>query len=291
MVGYGRRPFHSDFFPVRYKRKREKCRAEARFSVECWHNGGMADEGETPTNENEGAFRQTRWSLVARAASGDETISRAALEEVCQDYWYPLYAFARRKGIYPADAEDLVQGFFHSLLEDGLLANANQSRGRLRTFLIAVFSHQLTDEARRRNARKRGGDAKIVSLDRAWAEGRFAVEPVDEAPDAGRAHDRRWALLMLEGTMARLTRERADAGRASEVQELAAFLSFEGGGQGSYESAARELGWTVNATRVAVFRLRRRFRELLLTAIADTLEDPSSEAIDAEIRELIAALG
>ena len=247
-------------------------------------------QAEALVGDNPGAFRQTRWSLVARASSRDSQVSRAALEQICQDYWYPLYAFARRKGIYPADAEDLVQGFFHRLLEGGLLDNADQSRGKLRTFLITIFSNQLTDEARRRNAQKRGGNREVVSLDRTWAEDRLAIEPADETPDAGSAHDRRWALLLLESTMSKLKRQREEAGHAAELQVLEPFLSFESGGRGSYEAAAQELGSTVNATRVAVYRLRRRFRELLLQAIADTLEDPNPEAIDAEMHELIAAL-
>ncbi len=213
------------------------------------------------------------------------------MEEICRAYWYPLYAHARRIGFSTSDAEDLVQGFFMHIVEDGALATADPARGRLRTFFMAVVRNQAMDELRRRGAKKRGGDKLHVSLDPAWAENRLGVEleAVDqENPE--RAHDRRWALLILERVIAVLEGERSDANRSKEWRILSPFLNFSTGGKGSYESASEKLGWTVNATRVAVFRLRRRFRDLLTEAVADTLEEATPELIDAEIRELLVAL-
>jgi len=237
-------------------------------------------------NANRGSFRPTRWSLVARAVSADPEMARAALDEVCRDYWYPLYAFARRTGIYPDDAEDLVQGFFLHLIKEGALATADPNRGRLRTFLITVFRHHMTNEMRKRTAQKRGGGQTVISLDVEWAENRFANEPADDAPDAAGVHDRRWALLLIDKALAALAAERDPA----QFESLSPFLDFASGGRASYSETAAKLGWTVNATRVAVFRLRRQFRELLLGIVADTLEEPGEEAVEAELRELMTAL-
>ncbi len=239
------------------------------------------------------AFLQTRWSLVARAARGDEDAeARAAMEEICRDYWYPIYAFARREGVHPTDAEDLVQGFFLGIIGDNKLATADPDRGKLRTYLIRIFRNHMADEMRKKNALKRGGGQKIISIDIEWAEERLDVESADssEKTDAERSHDRRWALLLLERTLEALEEERETAGHGEEMRVLAPFLRFDTGGQASYEKASGALGWTVNATRVSVFRLRRRFRELLLSSIADTLDTPSADAVEDELRELMAAL-
>ena len=236
---------------------------------------------------NPGSFQPTRWSLVARAASSDPEMARAALDEVCRDYWYPLYAFARRAGIYTADAEDLVQGFFLKLVKEGVLTTASPDRGRLRTFLLTVFRNHMTNVVRHDRAQKRGGKHTVVSLDISWAENRFANEPADDAvPDAANIHDRRWALLMIDKALAAL----ADKRDPRQFETLSAFLDFSTGGRASYEEAAAALDWTVNATRVAVFRLRKQFRQTLLDAVAQTLEDPSEEAVEAEIRQLMEAL-
>ncbi len=240
------------------------------------------------------AFPQTRWSLVARALSGESAApgnSRTAMEEICEAYWYPLYAFARKTGLRSTDAEDLVQGFFLRVLEDGALATADRSRGRLRTYFLKVFRNQMTDEVRRRGAKKRGGGHPHLSLDATWAEDRYGLEPeADDSLDPRRAHDRRWALLMLERVLTALETEQSSACGGNEWALLSPFLKFSTGGKASYNAAAGELGWTVNATRVKVFRLRRRFRALLIEAVADTLEEATPDAIEAEIRELMEAL-
>ena len=177
------------------------------------------------------------------------------------------------------------------VIEGNALATADPARGRLRTYLLAVFQNQAADECRKRTAKKRGGGIQHLPLDHSWAEHRLSIET--DAPDAlepQRALDRRWALLMLERVLHSLEAERSSSGCEGEWGILSPFLDFSTGGNASYKRAAESLGLTVNATRVKVFRLRRRFRELLMETVADTLEDPTAESVCDEIRELLVAL-
>jgi RNA polymerase sigma factor (sigma-70 family) len=211
------------------------------------------------------------------------------MAEMCNDYWPPLYAFARRLGRSPHDAEDLTQSFFAALIEKNTLSTAEQSRGKLRTFLLAAFQHHIADAARREHALKRGGRAEVLSLDYAAAEEWFACEPAErETPET--LYHRRWAMLLLEGALDALEAERAAAGQAATMQVLRPFLSLTVSGAATYEEAAKQLGWTLNAARVAVFRLRARYRELLLDLVAATLDDENSSTVEAEMRELLVAL-
>lgn len=235
------------------------------------------------------AFRTTRWSRVARAASPAQPHGPTALAEMCQDYWPPLYAFARRLGRSPPDAEDLTQGFFAALIEKNTLAAAEPSRGKLRTFLLAAFQHHIADMAKREHALKRGGAAETLSIDAAEAEEWFACEPAErETPET--LYHRRWAMLLLERALDQLETERAAAGQGAEVAVLRTFLSLTVSGAATYDEAATKLGWTLNATRVAVFRLRARYRELLLNLVAATLDDENPSTVEDEMRELLAAL-
>ena len=235
------------------------------------------------------AFRTTRWSRVARAAAPAHPGAPAALAEMCHDYWPPLYAFARRMGRSPQDAEDLTQGFFAALIEKNTLAAAEQARGKLRTFLLAAFQHHIADVAKREHALKRGGGVETLSIDAAETEEWFACEPAErETPET--LYHRRWAMLLLERALDQLEAERAAAGHGAEVAVLRPFLSLTVSGAATYEEAAKQLGWTTNATRVAVFRLRARYRELLLDLVAATLDDENPSTVEAEMRELLAAL-
>lgn len=234
------------------------------------------------------AFRTTRWSMVARAAAPAHPHGHTALAEMCHDYWPPLYAFARRLGRSPHDAEDLTQSFFAALIEKNTLAAAEQSRGKLRTFLLAAFQYHIADVAKREHALKRGGGAETLSIDAAEAEEWFGCEPAErETPET--LYHRRWAMLMLERALDQLEVERAAAGHGAEVAVLRPFLSLTVSGS-TYEETARQLGWTLNAVRVAVFRLRARYRELLLDLVAATLDDENPSTVEAEMRELLAAL-
>lgn len=235
------------------------------------------------------AFHTTRWSVVARAAEPAHPQARTALADLCGDYWPPLYAFARRIGHTPQDAEDFTQGFFAFLIEKNTLAAAEPSRGKLRTFLLAAFRHHIADAEKREHALKRGGGAQTVNLDRASEEQGHACEPSErETPET--LYHRRWAMLLLERALDLLEAGRATAGHGAEMEVLRPFLSLTVSGAMTYAEAAVRLGWTVNAVRVAVFRLRARYRELLLDLVAATLHDETPAAVDGEMRELLAAL-
>ncbi len=237
--------------------------------------------GEAPPSPR---FVPTRWSLVAAAASRDER-SGAALEELCGAYWYPLYAFARRRGASPADAEDLVQSFFARLLEKEWIADADRERGRFRTFLLTAFRHHASHVREHARASKRGGGVAPLSLDD--AEARYGLEPAGGlAPEA--LFERRYALTLLERAWERVARRyrSGDARKAERFEVLRPRV--EGEAEGTYRDAADRLGLTETAVKVAVYRLRGHLREALRTEVADTLEDPRE--VDDEIRRLMAAL-
>ncbi len=212
-----------------------------------------------------------------------------ALADMCHDYWPPLYAFARRLGRSPHDAEDLTQSFFAALIEKNTLAAAEQTHGKLRTFLLAAFQHHIADAAKREHALKRGGGAETLSIDAVDAEEWFACKPAErETPET--LYHRRWAMMMLERALDQLEAERTVAGHGAEVAVLRPFLSLTVSGAATYEEVAKQLGWTPNAARVAVYRLRARYRELLLDLVAATLDDENPSTVEAEMRGLLTAL-
>ncbi len=242
-----------------------------------------------PTPADRGAFPATRWSLVSsvRARQGDEPQAARALEHLCGIYWYPLYAFARRQGLSTEDAQDATQGFFERLIDKQTLHAADRERGRMRTFLLAAFGHFLADERDRRNAWRRGGRAEIVPLD---AGERYEVEAEHELTPE-RHFNRQWALAVLQQALVTLQKERSLAGREREMTELYGFLDASvSGAETSYENAAAALGWSVNTTRVAVHRLRLRYRQLLKDQIAATLEKEDPAMVREEMQALLAAL-
>ena len=236
-----------------------------------------------------GAFPVTRWSLVSsvRARDGDEMQSARALEHLCGVYWYPLYAFARRQGLGTEDAQDATQGFFERLIDKQTFRAADRERGKLRTFLLAAFGHFLADERDRRNAWRRGGRVEIVPLD---AGDRYDAE-ADHVLTPERHFNRQWALAVIQQALDTLENERVLAGREREWTVLRGFLDASGtGGETTYEDAAAALEWSVNATRVAVHRLRLRYRQLLQEQIAATLENEDPAAVRDEMQALLAAL-
>lgn len=224
------------------------------------------------------AFPVTRWSLVdlAAAPDGDE-----ALDRLCRSYWYPLYAFARRSGQKPADAEDLTQGFFGMLLAKGWLADAEQEKGRLRTFLLTAFRRYMANEWRREQALRRGGDLERVSLQSLDGEERYTS--AKEGVLAETLFDRQWALTLMERTLDALQQEYVGTGRAEHFEVLKEALMFE---QGTvhYGSLARRLGIGETAVRVAVHRLRKRFREQFRAEVAATLEN--DDDLESELQYL-----
>ncbi len=229
-------------------------------------------------------FATTRWSIIAAACHGPTIEADAALEALCRAYWYPLYAYVRRSGHAPADAQDLTQAFFARLLEKSWLRDALPERGRFRGFLLMALKRFLAKEWRRDAARKRGGGLAFVPLDASEAESRYAVEP-SLSPDA--MFERRWALTVLDRALAELAIEYAAADRASEFALLKGHL-VAARGEIDYDATAAGLGLGPGAARVAVHRLRKRFRETLRREIADTVAQ-SSDAED-ELRHLVQIL-
>ncbi len=232
-------------------------------------------------------FRTTHWSVVRLAGQSESPQSAAALERLCRSYWYPLYAFVRRRG-YDADtAQDLTQGFFEKLLEKNYLGAADAARGRFRTFLLTSLNRFLANEWDKSQRHKRGGGCTFLSLDdEATAEARYRAEPVSPATPES-VFDQRWAQAVLEVVFARLRQEWAGAEAAARFEHLKGFL-LPGEGTCSYPESAARLGLTEVAVRSAVSRLRQRFRALMREEIAHTVSSVSE--IDEEIRYLFEAL-
>jgi RNA polymerase sigma-70 factor (ECF subfamily) len=232
------------------------------------------------------AFPLTRWSLVVSARQQPSPESAAALEAVCRAYWYPLYAYVRRCGQSPHDAQDITQEFFRLLLEKRWLESADRAKGRLRTFLVTALKRFMAKEWRRLSAEKRGGGAIHLPMNTGFAESRYAADPgAQVAADA--VFDRQWALTLLELAVDRLSAEFKTVGKAGEFAVLKSFLTVPHAAI-DYPSAAARLGVSEGAARVAVHRLRKRFRELYRKEISQTL--PDNADLDAEMRHLANAL-
>lgn len=235
------------------------------------------------------AFQPTRWSLVARASSSSATESKAALESICQHYWYPLYAYVRSKGHNPEDAQDLTQSFFARLVDKEILAAASPERGRLRTFLLNACQNFLINEWRKSQALRRGAGVVPLSFDAVQAEHCYSLEPVDRlTPEA--LYHRRWALIVLERALGRLRAEYEAAGKLALFESLKPQLEDDGSAESQHEIAARH-GMSEGALRVAVYRLRQRHRAVLFEAVAESLDVSTEEEVRAELLSLIAALG
>jgi RNA polymerase sigma-70 factor (ECF subfamily) len=231
-------------------------------------------------------FASTRWSLVAAAGQSRSRESQDALATLCGLYWYPLYAYARRRLDNVDDAQELTQAFFVQLLEKDYLQEADPRRGRFRSFLLAAFSHFLSNELGKLRAQKRGGGRQLITLDFQAGERQYHLEPADHAtPET--IFERRWALTLLEQTLACLREEFASAGKQSLFESLKETLTGEGPSR-PYVQVARELGISETAVKVAVHRLRRRYQELIRAEIAQTVARPQD--VDDELRDLFAAV-
>jgi RNA polymerase sigma factor (sigma-70 family) len=230
-------------------------------------------------------FATTRWSVVLAAAARSQH-SDEALTTLCQIYWYPLYAYVRRRGHDVADAEDLVQAFFMRMLERDALRLADPERGRFRPFLLVSLKHFLINEYDRAHAAKRGGGIPALHLDFAMGEGRYALEPQD-ALDPERLFERRWALTVMQRVHVRLRSVCARAGKRALFEALKDYVASDGENI-PYREAAATLGMSEGAVRVAVHRLRRRFRDLLREEIEETVSDRAD--VDEELRFLLVTL-
>jgi RNA polymerase sigma factor (sigma-70 family) len=231
----------------------------------------------------QGSFPETRWSLVLRS-NEPTTAARSALEHLCSAYWYPNYAFVRRSGHTPHDAEDLVQSFFVRLLDKRDL-HADPERGRFRCYLAAALRHFLANEQGRGKTIKRGGQVRFVPVD-GGSEARFQTEPAD-ATTPERLFERSMALALLDGAMTSLRTEQERAGKGPSFACLAPFLGMDAGAP-PYAALAAELETSEGALRTALHRLRQRYRELVRLAVADLVADPAD--IDGEVQALLAAL-
>jgi RNA polymerase sigma factor (sigma-70 family) len=229
-------------------------------------------------------FPTTRWTLVVAAGNPERKDARCALVSLCENYWYPLYAYLRRRG-YPADqAQDLTQEFFIRVLEGRYLDRADPEKGRFRSFLLTSLKFFVADEEDRQRAGKRGGGA-VVSLEFSSGEERYQREPAHhETPEW--IFERRWALSVLDRVVDKLRDEFVQHGRMEHFERLKVFLL--GQSDAPYAALAREMKTSEGALKVAIHRLRKRYRELFRQEIADTVADPAE--VDSELRYLAAVL-
>jgi RNA polymerase sigma-70 factor (ECF subfamily) len=230
-------------------------------------------------------FQTTSWSLILAASDRPTPSSEAALAEFCQLYWYPVYAFIRRQGNAAEDARDLAQEFFVRILERNYLRDADPSRGRFRSFLLASARHFLANQRHRANSLKRGGGVQQLSLDWKSAEGRYSNEPGD-AQTPENLYEKNWAITLVDHTLDLLRQDYASAGKLDLFNSIAPVIG--GGVDESYGEIARRLNTTEGAIKVAVFRARKRYGNLLRQSIAETVAD--ADEIEDEIAFLLSVL-
>jgi RNA polymerase sigma factor (sigma-70 family) len=231
------------------------------------------------------AFTTTHWSVVLEA-QGESPAAQEALEKLCRTYWRPVYAFVRRRGVGPVEAEDITQGFFAQLLERKKFSAIRREKGRLRSFLLGGLKYFLADEQRRAMAIKRGKGQRLIPLQDLRGDERIEMEPADPVT-AEMIYERRWALTVLERVLSRLKDEYVAAGNAALFDALKELLPDEPGSPSQAEIAGR-LGMTENAIRQAFYRFRQRYQSVLREEIANTVATPGD--IEDELRHLIAVL-
>jgi DNA-directed RNA polymerase specialized sigma24 family protein len=243
-------------------------------------------DGVEPSAKVSGLFATTQWSVVLAAGDSTSPEGTEALGRLCRTYWYPLYAYVRRQGRSPEDAQDLTQDFFAHLLARGFPCAAAPQRGKFRSFLLTSLRHFLVDRHRHAGAIKRGGGHRIISLDAAQAEERLRLEPQhDLTPE--RLYERAWAMTLLDRARLRLAEEYSAAGKADLYERLKGFPLTEKS-DSSFQQAATELGMTVSALKSVVHRLRGRYRQLVREEVAHTVADPAE--LNEEARHLIAVI-
>jgi len=246
----------------------------------------MTASGDNTVGPSKAWFATTRWSVVLAAKDRTCAQGQEALATLCQTYWYPLYAYVRRQGHRPDDAADLTQEFFTRLLEKDWLADVSRAKGRFRSFLLAAMGHFLANEYDKAQAKKRGGACRIVPLDIETAETRYSLEPSDPVTPE-QLYERQWALTLLDQVLARVQGQYAQEGKADLFAVLRPCLSGKSDAQ-PYSVLAARLGSTEGAVRVAVHRVRQRYRKVLRDQIAQTVCSP--EEIEPEIRHLMRVL-
>lgn len=231
-------------------------------------------------------FSTTHWTVILEAGETQSPQSSEALEQLCRTYWYPLYAYARRQGHSPEDAQDLTQGFFARFLEKRYLKDVDRGKGKFRSFLLASLKHYLANEWDRTQAVKRGAEYRFISWDAPGVEERYLREPASEL-SAEKIYERRWALTVLENALQQLKSEYSSAGKGPLFETLEVYLT-KGEGVESHDALGQKLGMAAGTVKVAIHRLRRRYGEVLRAQIAHTVAAISD--IDEELRHLCEVL-
>jgi RNA polymerase sigma-70 factor (ECF subfamily) len=243
-------------------------------------SGGHTEDRPVPL------FVTTHWSVVLAAGRGDTTRACDALAHLCQTYWYPLYAYARRRGCSPHDAQDLTQEFFARLLEGNWVAKADRQRGRFRSFLVSAMKHFMANEWNKARTQKRGGGQSTLSLNDDSAEHRYQLEPAENATPES-LFEQGWAVALLDGVLSRLEEEYRRSGKQAWMEAMRPALAMDRGAL-DYTELAHKLGTTETAARMAVHRLRQRYRQLIRAEVASTVASP--EEVEAEMRHLFQTL-
>jgi RNA polymerase sigma-70 factor (ECF subfamily) len=258
------------------------------FGLPPGYNSAMptSQSDQQSASPSSSRFATTHWSVVV-AAKGSTPQARQALAELCSAYWYPVYAYIRRQGSSVQDAQDLTQEYFARLLEKDFLRAVDPNRGKFRSFVLASCKHFLCNERDRATTLRRGGGRKHVSFDLQNAEERYLLEPAHSVT-AEKLFERRWALTLLDHVLAQLRQEFEASGKESLFDQLKIFL-MGAPDKVPHAQLADELNMTAGALKVAVHRLRRRYRELLRQEIARTVAEPAE--VEDEIRALFTALG
>lgn len=232
-------------------------------------------------------FETTRWSVVQAARSSEPSVARGALETLCCAYWPPIYAYIRRRGNSAEDAKDLTQEFFFRLLDKDYLKDVDRAKGRFRSYLMACVNHFLSNERDRNRAQKRGGGVPFLRLDFTAIEGRY-VDGAWHQVSPEKLFDRAWALTVIESAMARVRAEYDSAGKKDLFNQLKGTLTGRED-RIPYRELGKDIGLSEGAVKVATYRLRQRYRELLRNEIAQTLAD--GESVDEELRHLFSVIG
>ena len=235
-------------------------------------------------SERSPEFPKTRWTLVLNVQGTEEDASRQAMSYLCQAYWYPIYAHVRRSGFKAQDAEDLTQSFFEALIRRDLFGRVQPDGGRLRSYLLKALNHFISTHSRDRNRLKRGGGIPLVSIDQESAESRYSREPKD-MDDPGLLYERRWATALMEHVLSELENECQLNGKSDQFQVFRPMLTPSEQEQIPHRVLAEKLRVAEGTARVALFRIRQRYGELLRSAIADTVT--SQDDIADEIAHLM----
>ena len=244
------------------------------------------ETGSSALSRPQPVFATTRWSVVLAAGHGDTSHAHDALAHLCRSYWYPLYAYARRRGQSPHDAQDLTQEFFARLLQGNWVAQADRQRGRFRTFLLSAMQHFMANEWNKARAQKRGGTQPVLSLNDDSAEQRYQLEPAEKStPET--LFERGWALSLLNDVLRRMEEEYRRDGKSAWMEAMRPALTADRDSIG-YADIAQKLGMTEAAARVAVHRLRQRYRRLIQAEVANTVASP--DEVEAEMRHLFQVL-